>query len=110
MKFHNTKNGPFIYVPSTHKIFSSHDVVFEGIFSSLLAYTPQPYSEALATRLDLSCIPYGTYSNEKTGDIITLHSFKKGFYCKMNVIWKNFYQFWLQLTSHLQMMIPTMDI
>ena len=36
-----------IYIPSTQKIFSSHDVVFGENLSSSLAYTPHPYSEAL---------------------------------------------------------------
>ena len=49
--------GYLIYVPSTRKIVSSHDVVFYKIFSSTLAYMARPHSEALAMRPAVSCIP-----------------------------------------------------
>ena len=39
-----------VYVPSTRKIISSYDVVFDEIFSCALAYTSRPYSEAMAMR------------------------------------------------------------
>ena len=41
------QKGYLIYVPSTQKIVSSQDVVFEKMFSSALAYNSRPYSEAL---------------------------------------------------------------
>ena len=42
------QKGYFIYVPITQKIVSSHDIVFDEIFSGKLAYTSNLYSEALA--------------------------------------------------------------
>ena len=39
-----------LYIPSTRKIMSSYDVVFDESFSSALAYMPQPYSEAMVMR------------------------------------------------------------
>ena len=38
------QNGYLVYVPSTRKIISSYDVVFDKSFSSALAYTSRPYS------------------------------------------------------------------
>ena len=38
------QKGYLVYVPSTRKIISSYDVVFDENFSSALSYTPQPYS------------------------------------------------------------------
>ena len=60
-----------VYVPSTRKIISSYDVVFDESFSSALAYMSQPYSEAMAMRPAVTYTPYGTSSREQTGDIIT---------------------------------------
>ena len=51
-----------VYVPSTRKITSSYDVVFDGSFSSALAYTSQPYSEAMAMRPAVTYTPYATSS------------------------------------------------
>ena len=59
------QKGYLIYIPSTRKIFSLHDVVFDKIFYILLAYTPDPYSDALATQPEVSYIPYATSSHEK---------------------------------------------
>ena len=39
-----------IYIHSTQKIVSSHDVVFDETFSIALSYTSHPCSEAIATR------------------------------------------------------------
>ena len=39
-----------VYIPLTKKIISSCDVVFNESFSSVLAYTSQPYSEEMAIR------------------------------------------------------------
>ena len=71
------RKGCLIYVPSTRKIFSLHDVVFDEIFSSALAYTPHPYSQALATRPEVSYIQYAKSSHEKTGNIITFSQFEE---------------------------------
>ena len=38
------QKGYLAYVPSTRKIMSSYDVVFDESFSSASAYTSQPYS------------------------------------------------------------------
>ena len=42
--------GYLNYVPSTQKIVSSRDLVFDETFSSALVYTPRPYLEALTMR------------------------------------------------------------
>ena len=44
------QTGYLVYVPSTRKIIYSYDVVFNDFFSSALAYTSQPYSEAMVIR------------------------------------------------------------
>ena len=44
------QKGYLVYVPSTRKIISSYDVIFDESFSSALAYTSRPYSEAMAMR------------------------------------------------------------
>ena len=67
-----------MYVPSTRKIIFSYDVVFDESFSSALAYTSQPYAEAMYMR------PSGTYTTcdtsprEKTGNIIMFAQFEEG--------------------------------
>ena len=72
------QEGYLVYVPSTRKIISSYDVVFDEIFSSLLAYTSQPYSEAMVMRQSVTYKPYGTSSGEQTGNIITFTQFEEG--------------------------------
>ena len=37
------QKGYLVYLPSTRKIISSYDVVFDEIFSSALSYTSRPY-------------------------------------------------------------------
>ena len=44
----------YFYVPHEWNIISPYDVVFDDIFSSVLAYTPQPYAEAMSMRKDMS--------------------------------------------------------
>ena len=51
-----------VYVPSTRKIISSYDVVFDENISSVLAYTSRPYSEAMAMRPAVTYTPYATSS------------------------------------------------
>ena len=60
-----------MYVPSTSKILSSYDVVFDESFSSALAYTSRPYSEAMEMRLAVTYTPYATSLKEQTGDVIS---------------------------------------
>ena len=67
-----------MYVPSTSKIISPYDVVFDERFSSALAYTSQFYSEAMAMRLSVTYTPCSTSPREKTGDIITFAQFEEG--------------------------------
>ena len=68
-----------MYVPSTRKIISSYDVFYE-FFSSALAYTSQPYSEAMYMHPAVPYTPYATYPMEQTGDMIMLAQLKKGVY------------------------------
>ena len=63
------QKGYIVYVPGTRKIISSYDVVFDESFSSSLAYTSQPYSEAMTMYLSLIYAPCDTYSRGKTGYI-----------------------------------------
>ena len=51
-----------VYVPSTRKIISAYDVVCDKSFSSALAYTPRPYSEAMAMCPAVTYTPYATSS------------------------------------------------
>ena len=46
-----------VYVPSTMKIISSYDVVFDDSFSSALAYTSRPFSEAMVMRPEVTYTP-----------------------------------------------------
>ena len=78
--------GYLIYKPSTRKIVSSHELVFEETFSSVIACTSGTYSEAPAMRTSVYYIPYALSSHEKTRDIITFAQFEKGGYCKTKVI------------------------
>ena len=48
------QKGYLVYVLSTRKIIFSYDVVFDESFSSTVAYTSQPYSEAMAMRPTVS--------------------------------------------------------
>ena len=67
-----------MYVPSTRKIISSYVVVFDEIFSSVLSYTSQPYSEAMSMRPSVTYTPCATSPREQTSDIITFTQFEKG--------------------------------
>ena len=73
-----------VYVPSSRKIISSYDVVFDESLSSAIAYTSQPYSEAMAMRPDVTYTPCSASSIDKTGDIITFAQFEEG-----NILAKN---------------------
>ena len=67
-----------MYVPSSRKIISSYDVVFDESFSSALAYTSQPYSEATKTRPAATYTPCAMSSREQTGEIITFTQLEEG--------------------------------
>ena len=72
------QKGYLLYVPSTRKVISSYDVVFDESFSSALAYTSRPYSETMAMRPAVTYTPYATSSKEKTGDVIMFAQFEEG--------------------------------
>ena len=65
-----------LYVPSTQKILSFHDIVFDKKNHSTLAYTSRPYPEAHATQPSVFHIMYATSYHEQTGDIITILQFE----------------------------------
>ena len=52
--------------------------LYFNFFSSALAYTPRPYSEALAMQREVLYITYAKSSHEKTGNIITFSHFEEG--------------------------------
>ena len=60
-----------VYVSSTRKVISLYDVVFDEMFSSVLAYTSRPYSEVMEMRLAVTYTPYAMYSKEQTKNVIT---------------------------------------
>ena len=65
------QKGHLVSLPSTRKIISSYDVVFDESFSSALSYTSRPYAEAMAMRPTVMYTPYATSSKEQTGNVIT---------------------------------------
>ena len=67
-----------MYVPSTRKVISSYDVVFDKNISSALSYTSRPYAEAMVMRPAVTYTPYATSSKEQTGDLITFAKFEEG--------------------------------
>ena len=68
------QKGYLVYLPSTRKVISSYDVVFDESVSSALSYTSRTYSEAMAMRPEVMYTPYATYSKEQTGDVITFRT------------------------------------
>ena len=67
-----------MYVPSTRKVISLYDVVFDKSFSSVLSYTPRPYAEGMAMRPTVTYTPYAMSSKEQTGDVIMFAQFEEG--------------------------------
>ena len=59
------QKGYLVYVPYTRTIIFSYDVVFDKGFSSALAYTSQPYSEAMVMRVAVTYTPCDTSSGNK---------------------------------------------
>ena len=76
--FPEHQKGYLVYVPSTRKLISSYNVVFDKSFSSALSYTSQPYLEAVMMRPAVTYTPYATSSKEKTGDVIMFAHFEEG--------------------------------
>ena len=67
-----------MYVPSTRKVISSYDTLFDESFSSALSYTSQSYSEAMEMRPAVMYTPYATSPKEQTGDVIMFAKFEEG--------------------------------
>ena len=67
-----------VCLPSTRKIISSYDVVFDESFSSVLAYTSRLYSEAMAMRPAVTYTLYAASLKEQNVDVITLSHFEEG--------------------------------
>ena len=65
------QKGYLVYVPNTRNIIYSYDVVCDESVSIALAYTSQPYSEAMDMRPSVTYTPCATSSRKQTGDIIT---------------------------------------
>ena len=72
------QKGYLVYVPSTRKIISSYNVVFDESFSSALAYISQIYSEEMEMRPAVTYTPCDMSSREQTGDITTFVQFEEG--------------------------------
>ena len=72
------QKGYLVYAPSTRKVISSYDVVFDESFSGALSYTSRPYSEAMEMRLAVMYAPYATSLKEQTGNVITFTQFEEG--------------------------------
>ena len=60
------QKGYLVYVPSTRKLISSYNVVFDESVSSALSYTSRPYAEAMAMHPAVTYTPYATSSKEQT--------------------------------------------
>ena len=73
------QKGYLLYVPSTIKVISSYDVMFDSSLSSALSYTSRPYAEAMAMLPEVMYTLYATSSKEQTGDIITFAQFEEGY-------------------------------
>ena len=72
------QKGYLVYVPSTRKVISSYNVVFDESFSSALLYTSRTYSEVMAMRPKVTYTLYATSLKEHTGDVITFAQFEEG--------------------------------
>ena len=70
------QKGYLVYIPSTRKVISSYDVVFDEGFFSALSYMSRPYSEAMVMRPAVTYTLYVTSSREQTGDVITFAQFE----------------------------------
>ena len=64
-----------MYVPSTRKIISSYDFLFDESFSSALPYTSRSYSESMVMRPAVTYTLYATSLKEQTDDVITFAQF-----------------------------------
>ena len=71
------QKGYLVYVPSTQKLFSSHDIVFDETFLSEFTYMSRPYSEALTMWTAVSYFLYTTSYHEHTGNVIAFEHFEE---------------------------------
>ena len=72
------QKGYLVYLPSTRKVVSSYDIMFDESFSSALSYMSRPYAEAMAMRPAVMYTPYATSSKEQNGDVIKFAQFEEG--------------------------------
>ena len=70
--------GYIVYIPSTRKIISSYDIVFDENLFSALAFTSQPYSETMVMCPAVTYTSCATSLREQTGSIITFTKFEEG--------------------------------
>ena len=71
------QKGCLVYVPSTIKVISSYDVVFDEKHSSDVSYTSRPYSEAMAMRPAVTHSRCATSLREQNGNIIPFTQFEE---------------------------------
>ena len=72
------QKGYLVYIPSTRKVISSYNVVFDESFSSALSYTSRTYSEVMVMRPAVTYTLYASSLKEQTGDVITFAQFEEG--------------------------------
>ena len=72
------QRGYLVYVPSTRKVISACDVVFDKNISSALSYTSRTYSEEMVMCLEVAYTQCKTSLGEQTGDVITFTQFEEG--------------------------------
>ena len=72
------QKGYIVYVPSTRKVISLYDVVFDKRFSSALSYTSWPYSEVMVMRPAVTYTPYAMSYMDQIGNVITFVQFEEG--------------------------------
>ena len=72
------QKGYLVYVPSTRKVISSYDVLFDESFSSTLSYMSRPYVKAMSMRPTVTYTPYATSSKKQNGNVITFTHFEEG--------------------------------
>ena len=78
VKIPQHKKGYLVYIPSTRKIISSYDVVFDESFSSALVYMSRPYSEAMVMCPAVTYTLYATSSKEQTVNVLMFVLFGEG--------------------------------
>ena len=72
------QKGYLVYIPSTRKVISSYDVVFDENNSSALSYTLRYYSEVMVMCPAVMYTPYAMSLKVQTGDVITFTKLEEG--------------------------------